>query len=144
MRPAQPYGGPALRRLGFGAALTIAVAAQAAPAKQSLREVKSIDDGLFEIALADQIRKKCSSISPRLMRAYGVMRALEREARALGYTEAEIEDFVESDVEKARMRKRESAYFKARGFRQDASGYCSLGRQEIERDTGTGRLLRLK
>ena len=137
------YGSAALR-LVIAAAVSLAVVAEAAPAKQSLRDVKPIDDGLFEIALADQIRKKCPEVSPRLMRAYGALRALEQEARALGYTSAEIESFVESDVEKARMRKRETAYFKARGIRQDASGYCRLGRQEIERDTGTGRLLRLK
>jgi hypothetical protein len=143
MRAHRTYAGGALQFV-VAVTLSVAVAAEAAPAKQSLRDVKPIDDGLFEIALADQIRKKCSAVSPRLMRAYGALRALEQEARALGYTAAEIESFVESDVEKARMRKRETAYFKARGIPQDTSGYCRLGREEIERDTGTGRLLRLK
>lgn len=129
--------------MGLAVAFCLVATGSVGLAKPALRDVPQIDDGLFQIALADQIRKKCPDISARLLRAYGALRGLAQDARALGYSDAEVEAFVESDVEKARMRKREAAYFKAQGFRQDAKGYCSLGRKEIERNSAAGRLLRV-
>jgi hypothetical protein len=136
-----------MRGAAVARAMTIAtlcaMVATGATARPSLRDVPVIDDGLFTLGLADQIRKTCPEISARLFPAYSFAKGLEKQARALGYTEAEVKAHLKSDAEKNRLRARAKAYFKAQGLPQDPSGYCALGRSEIKRDTAVGRLLRM-
>ena len=114
----------------------------AAMAKPALNEVEKIDEGLFAVGLAHEIRKNCPDISPRYFRALGFLRYLEATAREMGYTKAEVEAHLDSDVEKDRLRARASRLMNARGLKQDEQGYCDLGRQEISAGSATGRLLR--
>lgn len=76
----------------------------AASAKQPLREVASIDDALMYVAIADAIRKSCDTINARLIRAYSELNRLKALARDMGYTEEEVEAYVTSKAEKARMK----------------------------------------
>lgn len=107
-----------------------------------LREVESIDDGLFVIGLADQIRKNCPIISPRVFKALGALQDLNNQAIAMGYTEEEINAHVDSDVEKDRLRARAREYMAEQGLEPDEAGYCALGKSEIERNSTIGALLR--
>ncbi|MEM1076754.1 MAG: DUF5333 domain-containing protein [Pseudomonadota bacterium] len=127
----------------LGAAMVLA-ALLCAPvaAKPSLRDVPQIDEGLFAVGLAHEIRKNCPEISARLFKAYGYLRGLYDEAQALGYSKAEIEAHVESDAEKDRMRARARATMEERGLTVNEEGYCALGRQEIAAKSATGSLLR--
>lgn len=110
-----------------------------------LREVKEIDDGLFAVAVADEIRKECTSISARMFRALSYINTLENRALELGYSEQEIKAYVKSKEEKARMRARGEAYLKANGVSYaDPETFCTLGRAEIEKGTRIGQLLRAK
>lgn len=117
---------------------------QGAAAKPSLREVKPIDDGLFAIGLADQIRKNCPEISARVLPALGALQALQSKARDLGYTQEEIDAHVASDVEKDRLRARGAQYLASKDLQADQAGYCALGRAEIDRNSTVGVLLRAK
>ncbi|MBW4707912.1 DUF5333 domain-containing protein [Roseobacter sp. YSTF-M11] len=116
----------------------------AAAANPPLREVKSIDDGLFAIGLADQIRKNCPVISARIFRAVGALQDLNSQAMALGYTKKEIDAHVDSDAEKDRLRARAAAYMAERDLTTDEAGYCALGKAEISRNSTVGVLLREK
>ena len=75
-------------------ALMISVLSVAAPnfasAKASLQTVTEVENGLFAISVADKIRRECGSISGRLMKAHGRLRALYAVARDAGYSDAEI------------------------------------------------------
>lgn len=125
--------------------ILIAGTAGAAWAKQPLREVEVIDRAVFDVAVADQIRKKCPDIAPRLIPAYALYRATRAKARALGYTDAEIEAYGDSDAEKARMRAKGEAYLRANGVvASDPQSYCALGRKEIQKSSRIGSLLREK
>lgn len=129
------------------AALALIAALTAAPllAKVPLSDVPEIDDGLFAIALADELRKTCDTLDARMLRAYSTINALKSRARELGYSDAEIEEHVTSRSEKARMRARGETYLKANGVAVgDAAGYCALGRAEIARKSAIGRLLRAR
>jgi hypothetical protein len=120
-------------------------AAQPAFAKVPLRDVAEIDDGLFVVAVANEIRKQCDIISARMFRAYSYMNALQRRAGELGYSKAEIDAYVKSPDEKARMRARGEAYLKANGVSYaDPETFCTLGRAEISKGTQIGQLLRAK
>ena len=124
--------------------VTLGVSSDAV-AKPPLRDVSQIDDALFEIAVADVIRKGCSNIDARVFKALGVMRSLKREANNLGYSDAEIEAYVDSDVEKDRMRARGAELFKSRGVNpENPDDLCRMGREEISQKSAIGVLLRAK
>ncbi|MFY9211680.1 MAG: DUF5333 domain-containing protein [Aestuariivita sp.] len=130
--------------------ITIALAlclnvGSAAAAKPSLRDVPAINDGLFHVAVANVIRKGCSSIDARFFKAISTLREIKSQAIALGYTQQEIDAFVESDVEKDRMRARGAKLFQARGVDpNNPDDLCRMGREEIAKNSPVGVLLKAK
>lgn len=120
-------------------------AAVVASERPPLREVQEIDGALLAIAIADEVRRTCDAIAPRWLRAYGRLNALRGRAEALGYSDAEIEDYVESEAEKARMRRLGEAYVRQRGYDPSVTAeLCAFGRDEIARGSAVGALLREK
>ena len=111
--------------------------------KPPLREVKELDEGLYKVGLAHEIRKACPTISARLFKGVAELRRLYERAEDLGYSRAQIEAHVDSDAEKDRLRARAAKEMQARGFSQDAQGYCALGKAEIAAKTDVGALLRV-
>jgi len=123
----------------------LALSAGAVVAKPKLRDVPRIDNAVFDVAVADRIRKKCPSIEPRVVKAFALYRATRKHARKLGYTDAEIEAYGDSDVEKARMRAKGEAYLRAQGVvAGDTQSYCAVGRKEIQKASRIGSLLKEK
>ena len=125
--------------------LTIALSAGAVAAKHPIRDVKVIDNAVFHVAVADRIRKKCPDIAPRIVKALSLYRATRATAKAMGYTDAEIKAYGDSDAEKSRMRAKGEAYLKAQGVvASDPQSYCAVGRKEIQKASRIGSLLREK
>jgi hypothetical protein len=123
----------------------LAVSAGAVAAKPMLRDVKSVDDAVFDVAVADRIRKQCPDISARVFKALTLYQSLRAQARSLGFTDEEIDAYGDSDEEKARMRAKGEAYFRAHGVvASDPQSYCALGRKEIQKGSRIGSLLREK
>lgn len=115
----------------------------AATAKPPLGEVKAVHDGLLAVGIADEIRKTCGNIGARMIAAYSFLGDLKGKARALGYSDDEIEDYVTSKDEKKKYRAEGEAWLQARGVTLgEESGYCRVGREEIERGSQIGALLR--
>lgn len=135
-------------RLVFAAVLGVAAMAAAPPtaaAKPPLREVAEIDDALYWIAIANEITKYCDAIGGRRMKAIGVMWGLRSRANELGYSDSEIRAYVESDAEKARMRKKGQAYLAANGVSYaEPESFCALGRAEMSKNSAIGVYLRAK
>ncbi|MXQ07766.1 hypothetical protein GQ651_07895 [Alphaproteobacteria bacterium GH1-50] len=126
-------------------AVPFLVLAMASPAlaKVPLHENPTVVNGFYAIGLADEVRKNCDSIKPRWLRAYNYLKALEKYAQDAGYSEAEIEELTDNKAEKEALRSRIRADLKARGASpQTPEGYCTVGREEIAKDTAAGRLLR--
>ncbi|GAA6175026.1 DUF5333 domain-containing protein [Sulfitobacter pacificus] len=114
-------------------------------AKPPLSKVAAIDDALFDLGIADRIRKNCPVINARMFKAIGYVRNLEKKARDMGYTQAEIDAYTDNDVEKDRLRAKAAAFFRARGVdTSDPQSYCALGLQEIQKSSRIGSLLRAK
>ena len=112
-------------------------------AKQPLHENPTVISSFYSIGLADEVRKNSTSISPRMVRAYNYLRALHRWAKSNGYTDAEIKDLVENREEKEALRARIRADLRNRGASpQTPEGYCTVGREEIAKETTAGRFLR--
>lgn len=123
----------------------IATLAMAGPAlaKVPLADVKSINDGLTAVAIADHIRNECKVIEPRLVVAWKYIKQLEAEAKSLGYTGEEIEDFVTDKSEKKRIAKLAAAYIRAHDADpKNAKSLCALGQREIAAKSTIGTMLK--
>lgn len=134
-----------MRQLALILCLSLSLTAPSAEAKPPLRDVAEIDDALLDLGIADQIRKNCPDISARMIKAVFFVRKLQSRARELGYSDAEIEAYTDSDAEKNRMRKRGAAFFAAKGVdTSKPESYCALGRSEIEKSSRIGSLLKAR
>jgi hypothetical protein len=120
-------------------ALTLGLATPAV-ALPPLSENTYINDRLIQARVADRIRKECGSIAARFAYAYSQARALKQYALDQGYSEAEIEAFLDSDAEKARVKGAAEAYLSANGATNE-EGFCALGRAEIANGTIAGSLI---
>ncbi len=124
----------------LAAVIAIPVQAQALP---PLSENERVWNEFFGVAVGDQIRKNCPSISARIFRVLGLKRDLEAYAKSLGYTDADINALEDDEVAKTRLRASRDLYLAQNGVVPgDAESYCRLGRQEIENKTFIGSLLR--
>ena len=123
-----------------------ALAAQPqAEVNATLRADAEIYNGLFAMAVGDQIRRNCDTIDARMVRALTFARGLERRARSLGFSEPQIRAFLDSREEKDMMRAHVERYFAQNGVRAgEPETYCALGRAEIARGSQAGALLRAR
>ncbi|MFY9237353.1 MAG: DUF5333 domain-containing protein [Roseovarius sp.] len=114
-------------------------------AAADLSKESDINAGLMAVAAADKIRRECSAISGRLWVARSYVNTLTDMARDRGYSEAEIDAYVNDKAEKAKMRERRNAYFKSKGASNlDPESLCTLGRAEIAGQTQIGAFLKAK
>lgn len=130
-------------RVGTVLVALFAVIGSSVLAKPPLREVAEIDDMVMKVAIADEIRKSCDGISARLLTAYSTLNGLKRQARDLGYSEDEIEQYVTSKAEKARMRDKAEAFLISNGVAaNDRAALCQFGKAQIRAETEIGQLLK--
>ncbi|WP_246026733.1 DUF5333 domain-containing protein [Paracoccus luteus] len=127
------------------AALTLcAMSALASPAAalEPLSSERYINDRLIAARIADRIRRECPTIDGRLIYAFQQARALERYALDRGYSKQQVDAFLDSKADKARIYAVAEDYMGRNGVTKgDAESYCRLGRQEIANRTVTGSLL---
>ena len=130
-----------MRIAALWAAILITPAqAQALP---PLHENPTVVNGFYAIGLADEVRKNCENIHPRLFRAYRFLKSLERFALKTGYTEAQIDELVDDRSKRRELRVRIRKDLASRGASpQSPEGYCAVGQEEIAKDSMAGRLLR--
>lgn len=120
-------------------------AASAADARADLADEADINAGLLVVAAADKIRRACDDISARFFTARAYAQQLKSMAEDRGYSEAEIDAYINDSNNKAMMRERRNAYFKSKGASNlDHASLCRLGREEIRKKTRIGSLLREK
>ena len=125
-------------------ALAFVGSAALAQARVPLPEDRAIEDGLTLVAIGNELRKNCDTVSPKYWKTYNFVRGLHSRARELGYSEAEIEAYLDSDPDKARVDARARAYLTARGVEYgNPDTFCTVARAEIERVTSVGSFLRV-
>lgn len=125
--------------------LALSTGTASANAQSGLSAEKDINDGLLVIAVADKIRRSCDSISARIFRARSYATNLKELAATRGYSNTEIDTYIENDDNKAAMRERRNEYFKSKGASNlDAESLCVLGRAEIQKQSQIGALLKAK
>jgi len=126
-------------------ALILTLVAAPAVALTPLHKEPTVVNNFYNIGLADEVRKNCKNIDARIIRAYRYIKSIERYAREAGYSNAEIEEFVDNKAEKKKLRTRIRADLAKRGASaKTPEGYCTVGREEIAKGSAAGRLLRAK
>lgn len=134
-----------MRRVAAVLCFVMVASASAAEALPPLSQNDYINHRLISARVADRIRKTCPNISARIFYAYSQARALERYALRLGYSQAEIDAFIDSDTEKTRVKAAAEEYLKANGATPgNIPGFCTLGRTEIAKKSVAGSLLRAR
>lgn len=110
---------------------------------QPLRESVEIENGLLVIMVGTFIVEGCDEIEVRRVRSTPYMMGLARQAMGLGFSRAEVEEFIDDPVEQARVEARADAWLAQNGAgRGDAASLCRVGRDEISAGSTIGRMLR--
>jgi hypothetical protein len=122
-------------------ALASPAAAQAD--RPNIAENVKLNDTLFAILVADEIRKQCDTISGRVLKGIGMLWELVNDARDEGYSQEEIEAYRNSDEAKAALRERGDVLMALKGVSyEDPTTFCRWGRDEIADQSLIGSLLR--
>ncbi|WP_291840375.1 DUF5333 domain-containing protein [Limimaricola sp.] len=131
-----------MKQAGFAVLAVLAMGA-AARADIPLKDQPAIRDGLITAGMAIEIGDKCPSLSVRMIRGYFYLEDLKRQARALGYSDDEINAYVKDKAEKARLEDVGRAQLRDLGTVDgDAESYCAVGRAQMAAGTTLGGLLR--
>ena len=126
-------------------AMILMFSAAPAMALVPLHENPTVIDRFYHVGLADEVRKNCDRIDARMFRAFSYIKSIERYARDAGYSDLQIEEFVDNKEEKRKLRARIRADLAKRGASpKTPEGYCTVGHEEIAKDSAAGRLLRAK
>ncbi len=117
--------------------LTAAGSAQAA-----LKDEAEIRNGLLVVGMAYEISEKCGSIDARTLRGITTLLNLKSRARELGYSNSEIDAYVDNKPEKKRLEGIARAQLVQLGVTPGVEEtYCNVGRDQMGKNTGVGRLL---
>ncbi len=128
---------------GIAIAAVLVASAVGAASLPPLSQEAHVNGALMSAAIGDRIRKECPTISPRLWRVLREAQALKSYARGQGYSEAEIDAFIDSKSDKERIKAAAERWLRDAGaVKGDAQSYCAVGLREIERQSLTGYLLR--
>nr|WP_111298596.1 DUF5333 domain-containing protein [Paracoccus saliphilus] len=118
------------------------LAATPAAALEPLSQNAYVNDRLVQARVADLVRRGCPMINARLIRAFSEARALKRYALEQGYSETQIDAFLDSREERRRIYEKADRYMVDKGVvNGKPDTFCRLGRDEIARQTVAGSLL---
>ena len=124
-------------------AAVLATALTGAARAEGLADEPEIRDGLLVVGMAYEISRKCESIDARKLTGIRTLLNLKSRARELGYSSEEIDAYIDDKTEKARLEGIARGQLAQLGVvADDPETYCVVGRDQIAKGTGIGRLLR--
>lgn len=125
------------------AALTLFAGTDALSAQTSLKDEPTVSEGLIAVGMAYEISEQCDGISARLFRGLSYLNGLKGEARDLGYSNSQIDAYVDDKAEKNRLEGVARDRLTQLGVvADDPASYCAVGRDQIAANTRVGWLLR--
>ncbi len=112
-------------------------------AQTALKDVQRVRDGIIHVGMAYEISRKCDSLRPRTLRGLTFLNSLKNHASELGFSDDQIDAYVNDDAEKDRLEGIARAQLASMGaIPGDEASYCALGRAQIAANTRVGWLLR--
>ncbi len=134
-----------MKRFAISTALIAATVMGAgyASAQTELKDVTRVRDGIVHVGMAYELSEQCGDLSARLFRGLSFLQSLKNHARQLGYSDAEIDAYINDNAEKDRLEAIARAQLVRLGVVEgNEATYCAVGRQQIEANTRVGWLLR--
>ena len=124
-------------------ALACVITVSAASAQAALKDVAYVRDGIVHVGMAYELSERCDGLRARLFRGLGFLQSLKRHASDLGYSDEEIDDYVNDRDEKKRLEAIARTQLIALGVVEgEEASYCAVGRAQIAANTRVGWLLR--
>ncbi|WP_294926967.1 DUF5333 domain-containing protein [uncultured Paracoccus sp.] len=121
-----------MKRLIPAALAAVMAVGSPAAALEPLSQEKYINDRLIAARIADRIRRECPGYNARMVYAWNQARALKSYARNKGYSEAQIDTFLDSKEDKRRIYAVAEDYLTRQGAREgDPQSFCRVGQQEF-------------
>ncbi|WP_341366713.1 DUF5333 domain-containing protein [Yoonia sp. BS5-3] len=112
-------------------------------AQTALKDVQYVRDGIIHVGMAYEISERCDSLRPRTLRGLGFLNSLRDHARDLGYSDDQIDDYVNDRAEKDRLEGMARAELARLGANaDDDASFCAVGRAQMAANTRVGWLLR--
>ena len=125
--------------------IALTLSATPALALVPINENPEIREKLLQGFIGDAIADNCPTIEARKLRALGELNKLRDYALREGYEASVVRAFVTSDAEKAKFKAEAAEWLKAKGAEPgNAEAYCTIGEEEIAKDSLIGYLLRSK
>ncbi len=119
-------------RIALG--LVLFAAPLSAAALPPLSRVDEIDNNMLYVGIAIEISDECPTIEARKIKGLNFLWTLKAVASEMGYSNAQIEEYVTSKDEKARIRAKGAAYARARGVdRRHPQGSVPWGKWKLQR-----------
>lgn len=117
--------------------------ATTAQAQSSPGQVTSVTEGLISAGMAIELGDKCSDVSVRMVRGLGFLQSLKSRLKEAGFTEAEIDAYIDDDAEKDRLEAIARDRLAQLGVIEgEAESYCRVAQGQISGETRVGWLLR--
>jgi hypothetical protein len=134
-----------MKKLALIAVMTFATVMSAGhlSAQTALKDVAKVRDGIIFVGMAYELSEECGSLDARLFRGLSYLQSLKSHASSLGYSDAEIDAYINDDAEKDRLEAIARAQLAQLGVvRGDEASHCTVGRAQIAANTRVGWLLR--
>ncbi len=129
-----------MRSIFLAAAL---LGATSAAAQGNLRDEAEISEGLIATGMAVRIAERCDSLDARRIQGINFLFGLKERAREMGYSESQINAYLEDKAEERRLIAVAEGRLADKGAVEgQPETFCTVGRAEMAAGTQTGRLLR--
>lgn len=117
--------------------------ATSASAQGALKDETEISEGLIATGMAIRIAERCDDLDARRIQGINFLFGLKQRARELGYSEAQIDAYLDDKAEERRLiAVAEGRLADMGAVEGQPETFCTVGRAEIAAGTQTGRLLR--
>lgn len=121
--------------------ISLTLAATTATANPA--NVERVTEGLIAAGMAIELGDNCDDVSVRMLRGLNFLQGLKSHLQDLGYSNSEIDAYIDNRSEKARLETIARQRLNSLGVRtDDGSTYCTVARAQIAQGTSVGRLLR--
>lgn len=105
--------------------------------------VERVTEGIITAGMAVELAENCDDVGIRMLRGLNFLQGLKNHLTDLGYSNSEIDAYIDDDVEKDRLesiaRQRLSALGVVAG---NAASHCTVAQGQIAAGTQLGRLMR--
>ena len=124
-------------------AAVVGLTLSATTASANPANVERVTEGLIAAGMAIELDDNCDGVSVRLLRGLNFLQGLKSHLQDLGYSNAEIDAYIDNRSEKARLETIARQRLNSLGVRtDDPATYCTVARGQIAEGTQVGRLLR--